>query len=71
MLTTALLFVLYLEKDAFIGPHVVLLPNVTVKAGSVVAAGVTVSKNTDAWGIYVGGKAKNISTREIVKFQDD
>ena len=50
-----------MHKDAFIGPHVVLLPNVIVMEGSVVSAGVTVAKNTEPWGVYAGGREKKIS----------
>ena len=60
-----------IEKDAFIGPHVVLLPNIVVKQGSVIAAGVTVAKDTESWGIYVGGKGKKISNRDPVKHPDN
>ena len=60
-----------IERDAFIGPHAVLLPNVIIKEGSVVTAGLTIRRNTDPWGIYVGESAKNISKRDIVKFDDD
>jgi acetyltransferase-like isoleucine patch superfamily enzyme len=60
-----------IERDAFIGPHAVLLPNIIIKEGSVVTAGLTIRRNTDPWGIYVGESAKNISKRDIVKFDDD
>jgi acetyltransferase-like isoleucine patch superfamily enzyme len=60
-----------IEKDAFIGPHAVVLPNIVVKQGSVVAAGVTVAKDTEAWGVYVGGKAEKISNRDPVKHSDN
>lgn len=60
-----------IEKDAFIGPHVVILPNIVVKQGSVIAAGVTVAKNTEPWGIYVGEKGKKISYRDPVKYPDN
>jgi acetyltransferase-like isoleucine patch superfamily enzyme len=61
----------HIEKDAFLGPHVVILPDIVVKQGSVVASGVTVAKSTDPWGIYVGGKAEKISKRDPVKHHDD
>ena len=62
---------IHLEKDVFIGPHVVLLPNITIKQGSVVGAGVTVAKDTEPWSIYVAGKGEKISDREPVKYKDD
>jgi len=61
----------HVHKDAFIGPHVVLLPNVIVMEGSVVSAGVTVAKNTEPWGVYAGGREKKISNRDQVKHKDD
>ena len=60
-----------IEKDAFVGPHAVLLPNVIVKEGSAVTAGVIVRRNTESWGIYVGKAATNISKRDVVEFDDD
>jgi len=60
-----------IQKDAFIGTNVTILPNVTVAQGSVAAAGVTLSKSTEPWGIYFGGKIQKLSTREPVKWPDD
>jgi len=34
-----------IEKDAFIGPHCVILPNVTIGEGAVIKAGTVVSRN--------------------------
>jgi acetyltransferase-like isoleucine patch superfamily enzyme len=42
-----------IERDVFIGPHCVILPNVTIGEGSVIKAGTVVSKNVPAhtfWG---------------------
>ncbi len=42
-----------IEKDVFIGPHCLILPNVTIGEGSVIMAGTVVSKNVPArvlWG---------------------
>ncbi len=60
-----------IEKDAFVGPNAVLLPDTIIGQGSVIGAGVTVAKNTDPWGIYVGKKGEKISTRDPVKHEDD
>lgn len=60
-----------IEKDAFIGPNTVLLPNIIVKQGSVVASGVTISKDTESWGVYVAGKGKKISRRDPVNYPDN
>ncbi len=42
-----------IEKDAFIGPHCVILPNVRIGEGAVIRAGTVVSRNVPAhtfWG---------------------
>jgi tetrahydrodipicolinate N-succinyltransferase len=42
-----------IEKDVFIGPHCVILPNVTIGEGAVIRAGTVVSRNVPAhtfWG---------------------
>lgn len=42
-----------IEKDVFIGPHSVVLPNVTIREGAVIRAGTVVSRNVPAhtfWG---------------------
>lgn len=61
----------HIEKDAFIGPHAVLLPDVVVKQGSVVGAGLTLAKDTEPWGVYVAGKGKKISERDYVIHPDN
>lgn len=60
-----------IEKDAFIGANATLLPGVTVARGSVVGAGVTVSKDTAPWGIYVGAKTTQLGERAPVKWPDN
>lgn len=42
-----------IERDVFIGPHCVVLPNVTIGEGAVIRAGTVVSRNVPAhtfWG---------------------
>ena len=58
-----------IKKDAFIGVNVTILPNVTMGVGSVAAAGVTIAKSTDPWGIYLG--PKKIAERDPVVWPDD
>ena len=60
-----------IKKDAFIGVNVTLLPGVTVAEGAVAGAGVTIAKNTDPWGIYVGAKAQQLGQRDPVKWPDN
>jgi carbonic anhydrase/acetyltransferase-like protein (isoleucine patch superfamily) len=58
-------------KDAFIGANVTILPDVTVGQGSVAAAGVTLSKSTEPWGIYLGTKIQNLARRDPVRWPDN
>ncbi len=61
----------HIKKDAFIGTSVTILPGVTVAQGSVAGAGVTLSKSTEPWGIYLGAKTQKLSEREPVVWPDD
>lgn len=58
-----------IKKDAFIGANVTVLPNVVMEQGSVAAAGVTIARSTEPWGIYVG--SKKVGEREKVIWPDD
>jgi acetyltransferase-like isoleucine patch superfamily enzyme len=60
-----------IKKDAFIGANVTILPGVTVEQGSVAAAGITLSKPTEPWGIYFGAKTHRLSARAPVSWPDD
>lgn len=52
-----------IEDDVWIASGCIILPGVTLKKGSVIGAGAVVTKDTDAFGIYVGSPAKKISSR--------
>ncbi len=56
------------EKDAFVGAGSIILPNVTVGEGSIIAAGATVTKSTKPWSITGSGKSSVIGYREPVKY---
>jgi carbonic anhydrase/acetyltransferase-like protein (isoleucine patch superfamily) len=60
-----------IKKDAFIGANVTILPDVTVAQGSVAAAGITVSRSTEDWGIYLGAKTQKQAARAPVMWPDD
>jgi acetyltransferase-like isoleucine patch superfamily enzyme len=60
-----------IRKDAFIGAGVTILPDVTVEAGSVAAAGITLSRSTEPWGIYLGAKVQRMADRERVRWPDN
>jgi acetyltransferase-like isoleucine patch superfamily enzyme len=51
-----------IENDAFIGPGVIILPNVTIGQGSVVAAGSVVSASVPAMTVVQGNPARPIAT---------
>ena len=60
-----------LEKDVFVGANATILTDVVLAHGCVVGAGVTISKSTEAWAIYVGGKPTLLGYREEVKHPDN
>lgn len=49
----------------FIGPRVIILPDITIGQGAVVAAGAVVTKNIPEFEIWGGVPAKKISDRKI------
>lgn len=61
----------HIKRDAFIGANVTILPGVTVAEGSVAGAGITLSKDTDPWGIYVYPRPKKNAEREPVRWEGD
>jgi dTDP-4-amino-4,6-dideoxy-D-glucose acyltransferase len=58
------------ETHSLIGAGCIILPGVTVGEGTAVGALSLVSKNLDAWGIYLGSPLKFIKPRkqEMLKF---
>jgi len=60
-----------IEKDAFIGTNVTILPKVTVAQGSVAGANVVLTKSTEPWGIYVGAKTQKLADRDKVIWEDN
>lgn len=58
-----------IKKDAFVGANVTILPGVTMGQGSVAAAGTTIARSTEPWGIYLG--PKKIADRAPVIWPDD
>jgi maltose O-acetyltransferase len=51
----------------FIGPRAIILPNVTIGDGAVIAAGAVVTKDVPAFEVWGGVPAKKISDRRIKK----
>lgn len=49
----------------FIGPRAIILPNVTIGRGAVIAAGAVVTKNIPEFEVWGGVPAKKISDRKI------
>lgn len=50
-----------IERDAFIGPGVIILPNVTIGAGAVVTAGSVVSKSVPPMTVVQGNPVSPIA----------
>ena len=60
----------HIKKDAFIGPGVIVFPNVTIGEGTVVVAGAVVTKNIPDWKIATGRPAKVKASRDKVAFPE-
>lgn len=56
-----------IEKDCWLGCNSVILPGVTVKTGSVVAANAVVTKEIPSYTVWGGVPAKQISRRDLSK----
>jgi putative colanic acid biosynthesis acetyltransferase WcaF len=54
-----------IEDGAWVGARATVLPGVTVKSHSIVAAGSVIAKDTEPYGIYVGNPAVKIKERKI------
>jgi acetyltransferase-like isoleucine patch superfamily enzyme len=53
-----------IEDDVWIGLNVIIMPNITIKKGCIIAAGAVLTKNTEEYGIYGGVPAKLIRKRK-------
>ena len=51
------------ENFANVGAGAIILPGVTLRAGSVVGAGAVITKDTEPWTIYAGNPARPIKKR--------
>lgn len=56
-----------LEKDVFVGANAVVMPNITVGEGALVAAGAVVTHDVKPWTIVAGVPARVIGTRPRVR----
>lgn len=54
-----------IEKDVFVGPHCVILPNVRIGEGSVIKAGTVVSRNVPPHTIWGSPQAGPLGTATI------
>ena len=57
--------VIRIDDDVWIGSNAVILPDVNIAKGAIVAAGAVVSKDVEAYSIVGGVPAKVISKRKI------
>jgi len=60
-----------IERFANIGAKVVIFPGVTVREGSVIAAGSTVTKDTEPWMMYKGSPAIAFKNRPKEKMLEN
>jgi acetyltransferase-like isoleucine patch superfamily enzyme len=51
----------HIEDDVFVGPGVIILPNLTIGCGSVVSAGSVVTTSVSPWTVVQGNPAKPIA----------
>jgi len=54
-----------IEKDVFIGPHCVILPNVRIGEGAVIRAGTVVSRNVPAHAFWGSPPAEFLGTATV------
>jgi len=54
-----------IEKDVFIGPHCVILPNVRIGEGAVIRAGTVVSRNVPARAFWGPPSAEALGTASV------
>ena len=54
-----------IEKDVFIGPHCVILPNVRIGEGAVIRAGTVVSRNVPAHAFWGSPPAEFLATATV------
>lgn len=54
---------IYIGNDVWIGHRVTILPGVHIADGCVIGAGAVVTKDTEAYGVYVGNPAKKVKDR--------
>ncbi len=59
-----------IERDAFIGPHCVILPNVTIGEGAVVKAGTVVSRNVPPHAFWGEPPAEPMGTATVPLTRD-
>lgn len=52
-----------IEDDVWIGYGAIIMSGVTIKKGTIIAAGSVLTKSTEAYSIYGGNPAKKIATR--------
>lgn len=60
-----------IKKDAFIGANATILPRVIVAEGSVIGAGVVLSRSTEPWGAYVSSNIQRLPKRKEVIWEDN
>jgi galactoside O-acetyltransferase len=54
-----------IRSDAFVGANAVVMPGVTIAEGAVAGAGSVVTRDLEAWTIYVGVPARPVGRRPL------
>ena len=55
-----------IEDGVWVGARATILPGVTVKSHSILAAGSVIAKDTEPYGIYVGNPAVRVKERRLM-----
>ena len=52
-----------IEDDVWIGTNAIIMPGVRIQKGCIIGAGAVVTKDCEAFGIYLGVPAKKVRSR--------
>ena len=56
-----------ISENCFLGVNATLRDGITLAQGTLIAMSASVTKNTEAWGVYVGNPAKKIEEKNSIK----
>ncbi len=64
----------HLEKHVLLGTNTIVHPGVTIHEGAVTGSGTVVTKDLEAWGVYIGAPAKRVKDRprdKILRYEKE